>query len=143
MFPTLHCRLYFEIGCTILPVSALRTPRRLDAVRMRRGAPPADQGERGEESQRHQESECRTGWIPGGRPEREPRCHGRGLSSGNCIVKTVHTASRAGRCFEAGCWGWEGGGRRTVQSRLLSPKIRDPITFLGMPMIYMTSGWGF
>ncbi|KAL7390550.1 hypothetical protein ABVT39_023158 [Epinephelus coioides] len=84
---------------TQLPVSVPSPPRQLDAVRVRRGesgAPPADQGERerGEESQQPQESESRTGWTPGGRPEREPRCHGRGLCSGNRAVKLVHTASR-------------------------------------------------
>lgn len=95
---TLHKLFYFECRRSQLPVVVPCTPRQLDAARERRGAPPADQGERGEESQLPQESESRIGWTPGGGPEREPRCHGRGLSSGNRAVKPALTASREGRC---------------------------------------------
>lgn len=60
---------YFEIGTDRLPVVA----RRLDAGEAR-GAPSADQGERGEESQQPPESESRTGWTPlPPPPEEDPR----------------------------------------------------------------------
>ena len=85
-----------------LPVLVLRATRKLDAARVRRGESSSASGpggERGEESQQPQESESRTGRTPGGGPEREPRCHGRGLTSGNLAVKPVRTASprQAGR----------------------------------------------
>lgn len=92
--------------------------RQLGAARVRRGergAPPADQGERerGEESQQPQERESRTGWTPGGRPERDPRCHGRGLSSGNRAAKLVHTASRARQAGQV-LWRAAGDGEAAV-----------------------------
>lgn len=95
----------------------------LDAAWVRRGAeergaPSADQGARGEESQQPPpplapESESRTGWIPllprplppcGGGPERDPRCHGRGLGSGEGAVLSRFRllSPLAGRCCAAG-----------------------------------------
>lgn len=109
----------------------------LDAAWVRRGeeergAPSADQGARGEESQQPPpplapESESRTGWIPllprplppcGGGPERDPRCHGRGLGSGEGAVLSRFRllSPLAGRCCVKGCRRWRVGDQR-VKSR--------------------------
>lgn len=135
--------LYFENlkkGSFLLP--SCSTPRQLDAARVRRGE---------ELRQRTRESVVRnpssprrvrawTDWTVGGGPEREPRCHGRGLSSGNRAVKPVRTASFGQAGALKGWWRWRGGGRRAARSRLLNLR-RSEILLLTYRsrVVYMAS----